>query len=121
MHVGSSVLLLCLPILLALTLVRVRALFVLFFQLLLPSSVLVLFLTLVARRLVFVVVVLVLVVVLLVVLLLLLLLALVLVFVPVEAVSSDMRSKAPGRAMDGASRQGSGAKSAMLGSNAIHQ
>ena len=81
---------------------------------------LVLFLTLVARRLVFVVVVFVLVVALLFVLLLLLVLALVLVFVPVEAVSSDMRSKALGRAMDGASRQGSAAKSAMPGSRAIH-
>ena len=86
----------------------------------LRSSVLVLYLTLVASRLVFVVVVFVLVVVLLFVLLLLLLLALVLVFVPFEAVSSDMRSKAPGRAMDGASREGFGAKSAMPGSRAIH-
>ena len=86
----------------------------------LRSSVLALFLTLVASRRVFVVVVFVLVVVLLVVLLLLLLLALVLVFVPFEAVSSDTRSKAPGRAVDGASRQGSGAKSAMPGSRAIH-
>jgi hypothetical protein len=83
--------------------------------------VLVLSLTLVASRLVFVVVVFVLVVVLLFVLLLLLLLALVLVFVPFAAVSSDMRSKATGRAMGEASRQGSGAKSAMLGSRAIHQ
>ena len=86
----------------------------------LRSSVLVLSLTLVASRLVFVVVVFVLVVVLLFVLVLLLLLALVLVVVPFAAVSSDMRSKAAGRAIDEARRQGSGAKSAMPGSRAIH-
>ena len=104
-----------------LTLVRVRALFLLFSQLLLRSSVRVLSLTLSPAVLSSSsVVVFVLVVVLLFVLLLLLLLALVLVFVPFEAVSSDMRSKAPGRAMDGASRQGSGAKSAMPGRKAIH-